>query len=189
MCCRVAVAAACLVVLAGCQQSGPVMNPAGVTAPSSLAMKAVDVPFSGVVTGTLRFDLANPQGCAATPLTGGEGATGLSNATGTASHMGTVTYHTEQCLIPHQGAPTEIVGKLLVLTAANGDEIHGTFSGETRMDPVLNVPVVNATFGFSGGTGRFEHASGTAQMAAVLTPTATVGFYTGRWEWAGSIRY
>jgi hypothetical protein len=73
--------------------------------------------------------------------------------------MGAMTYHTEQCLIPHPGAPTEVVGKLLVLTAANGDEIHGTFSGQTAPDPVLKLPVVHATFTFSGGTGRFEDAA------------------------------
>ena len=58
---RVAAAAACVVLLAGCQQAGPGANSPGVTAPSSVAMKAVDVPFSGVVTGTLRFDVENPQ--------------------------------------------------------------------------------------------------------------------------------
>ena len=186
---RVAAAAACIVLLAGCQQAGPGTNSPGVTAPSSVAMKAVDVPFSGEVTGTLRFDVENPQACAPSPLTMGLGATGLSNATGTALHMGNVTYHTEQCLIPQQDAPTDVVGRLLVLTAANGDEIRGTFSGQTNTDPVLKLPVVQAAFTFSGGTGRFKDASGTAQMTGVLTPTATVGVYTGRWEWTGTIRY
>jgi hypothetical protein len=193
---RVAVVLAVAVVfVAGCGRSPS--SPSGVTAgaapglaaPSSVEMKAVDVPFSGAVTGTLQFDAANPQGCAPSPVTAGIGATGMSDATGTASHMGEVTYHTEQCLIPHPGQPTEIVGKMLVLTAANGDEIHGTFTGQSAQDPVLKLPVVHATFTFKGGTGRFENATGTAQMMAVLTPASAAYSYTGRWEWTGTIRY
>lgn len=193
---RVAVVLAFAVVfIAGCGRSPS--NPSavnarpapGLAAPSSTEMKAVDVPFSGVVTGTLHFDDKNPQNCAASSVTAGIGATGVSNATGTASHMGTVTYLTEQCLVAHAGQPTEIIGKMLVLTAANGDEVHGTFSGQSAPDPVLKVPVVHATFVFNGGTGRFEDATGTAAMSAVLTPTGVPYTYTGRWEWTGTIRY
>ena len=171
-------AAACVLLLAGCQQAVPGMNPAGVTAPSSAAMKAVDVPFSGAVTGGLRF-VPNPQNCAM-------GATGISDATGTALHMGTITYHTEQCVTQATGA---IDGKVLVLTAADGDQLFGTFAGRsTPSGGIGDQFQVTATFVFKGGTGRFENATGTAEMTAVLTHGATFP-YPGRWEWTGAIRY
>jgi hypothetical protein len=174
---RVAAAAACVLLLAGCQ-AVPGTNSPGVAAPSSVAMKAVDVPFSGAVTGGLRF-VANPQHCAM-------GVTGISDATGTALHMGDITYHTEQCVTQATGA---IDGKVLVLTAANGDQLFGTFAGQSTPSGAIGDQFqVKATFVFKGGTGRFENAIGAAEMTAVLTHGASFP-YPGRWEWTGTIRY
>jgi hypothetical protein len=178
MSCRVVVAvAACVLVLAGCQQGGSGIGPtAPITAPSSVAM-AVDVPFSGAVTGGLTF-VANPQNCPS-------GVTGVSDATGTALHMGTITYHTEQCV----NAALGITGKALVLTAANGDELHGTFVGQSTAPGETGTQIqVSATLMFEGGTGRFENATGTAEMTAVLTHSAAFP-WPGRWQWSGTIRY
>jgi hypothetical protein len=174
---RVASAAACVLLLAGCQQAGPGTNSTGVTAPSSVAMKAVDVPFSGAVTGGLAF-VRNPQNC---PSPAG---TGISNATGNALHMGNITYYTEQCVNPVTGA---IDGRKLILTAANGDELYGTFVGQSEPAGGSQFEV-RATFVFKGGTGRFTNATGTAEMTAVLTREASFP-WPGRWEWTGSIRY
>jgi hypothetical protein len=146
--------------------------------PDGPLSKKQDVPFSGAVTGELAF-VANPQACPT-------GVTGVSNATGTALHMGNITYHTEQCVNPATGA---INGKLLVLTAANGDELHGTFLGQSTAPGNIGDQFhVTATFVFNGGTGRFENATGTAAMTAVLTHAASFP-YPGRWEWTGTIRY
>jgi hypothetical protein len=136
------------------------------------------VPFRGAVTGTLEFVVANPQNCASK-------LTGVSNATGTALHMGNMTYHTEQCVNPTSG---EVVGKVLVLTAANGDELHGTFKGQSKPGDVAGQYAVAATFTFTGGTGRFENATGMAEMTGALTQTASFSL-SGRWEWTGTIRY
>jgi hypothetical protein len=176
---RVAVSAACVLLLAGCQQAGQGTNSGGVTAPSSLAIKGVDVPFSGAVTGGLRLDFENPQGCKS-------GFTVVNDSTGTSSHMGRITYHVEQCTNPLTGA---MDGKVLVLTAANGDELHGTFTGHTTpAGEAGTVLVVNAEFVFGGGTGRFRNATGAAQMSGEVTHTATFP-WPGRWEWSGTIRY
>jgi len=137
-----------------------------------------DVPFRGAVTGALEFGVANPQNCPS-------GVTGVSNATGTALHMGNMTYHTEQCVNPSNGA---VAGKVLVLTAANGDELHGTFDGQSKPGNVAGQYTVEAKFTFTGGTGRFENATGMAEMTGVLIQTATLSA-SGRWEWTGTIRY
>jgi hypothetical protein len=175
---RVVAAAACVLAVAGCQQAGPGPASVGVTAPSSVTMKAVDVPFSGAVTGGVVFG-SNIQNCPA-------GFTGVITATGTALHMGQVALHTEQCINPTTGV---IDGRVLVLTAANGDELHGTFAGQSESAGAPGDQFhVTATFVFEGGTGRFEHASGTAAMTAEVTHAATFP-WPGRWEWKGMIRY
>jgi hypothetical protein len=43
---------------------------------------------------------------------------------------------------------------------------------------------------FSGGTGRFADASGTAEWNATVMNEGFADFaWSGRWEWRGSIRY
>lgn len=183
---------ASLVLLAiGCSQS-PVAPSQIPTAVSSAAttgpatsggntqlsgMKGQDVPFSGAVTGQLQMS-ANLARCSA-PL-----RFGVSDAIGNALHMGNMTYHTEQCVNPTNG---QITAGVLVLTAANGDEIHGTFSGQAQS--AEGESHVLADFVFTGGTGRFEHATGEAEMTAVLDVHLGVPPYPGRWAWTGAIRY
>ena len=177
---RVAAAAACIVLLAGCQQAGPGTNSPGVTAPSSVAMKAVDVPFSGEVTGEVGFG-ANPQNCPAQ-------FTAIANSQGTALHMGQMTFHSEHCVDVMTGV---IDGRVLILTAANGDEIHGTYTGQAAALGPVGQPVrIMATFVFDHGTGRFTNATGTAQMTGeVINMGMTALYWPAHWEWTGTIRY
>ena len=177
---RVVVMTACVLVMAGCEQAGKSDSPTGITAPSTLAVKTGDVPFSGAVTGGLR-SLVNPQNCPS-------GRTSVNDATGTAQHMGRITYHTEQC-VDFGVLPAAVDGKVLVLTAADGDELHGTFTGQSTMPGGVGSEVhVSGTFVFQGGTGRFESATGRAEMTGVITQAATFP-WPGRWEWEGTIRY
>jgi len=141
-----------------------------------------DLPFRGAVTGELTVTLGSP----ACP---GKGL-GVTNATGLALHMGNITYLTRQCIARKPDGTTTITGMELVVTAANGDELRGTFMGGSKPagTPVGSQTLVEATFLFTGGTGRFENATGRADMTAVLN-TAAVSPYPGRWEWTGTIRY
>ncbi|MCX6546126.1 MAG: hypothetical protein NTV05_17160 [Acidobacteria bacterium] len=111
---------------------------------------------------------------------------GTINATGNALHMGNIDIRTEQCLNVVTGV---IDGKLIVLTAANGDELHGTFTGESASAGGIGT-VFKTTFTlvFNGGTGRFENATGTAEVTGVVTNAASYP-WPGRWEWTGTIRY
>ena len=140
------------------------------------------VPFRGEVTGELTVTLGSS-------ICPGKGL-GVTNATGQALHMGNITYYTKQCIARNPDLTTIITGMELVVTAANGDELHGTFTGGSRPagTPVGSQTLVTATFVFNGGTGRFENATGSAEMTAVLN-TAAVSPYPGRWEWTGTIRY
>jgi hypothetical protein len=79
---------------------------------------------------------------------------------GNASHLGQVT-SSEHGVIHPDGS----VQGLVVLTAANGDQLFwsdvGTFTSATT---------IAGTITFTGGTGRFSNASGTADFEAVLSP-------------------
>jgi hypothetical protein len=138
------------------------------------------VPFRAAVTSELTL----VPGSAKCPQ--GPYALGSIHATGTALHMGNTDLRTEQCVNVATGV---IDGKVLVLTAANGDELHGTFAGQSEAPGNVGDQFhVTATFVLKGGTGRFENATGTGEMAAVLTHAASFP-YPGRWEWTGTIRY
>lgn len=139
-----------------------------------------EVPFSGVVTGEVAFD-KNPLNC-------GAGFTAITAAKGPASHLGLTSWYSEHCLVNG----SEIVGVVLVLTAANGDEIHGTYTGSAGGFPpqIGGAIAVAGTIVFSGGTGRFENASGSAELSAsVIFEGMMDPSWAGKWEWKGTIRY
>ena len=90
------------------------------------------------------------------------------DATGNALHMGKID-SIRTVLARNPDGTGVIDGKVLVLTAANGDELHGTFAGQSEPAGSRDQFHVKATFVLKGGTGRFENATGTGEMAAVLT--------------------
>ncbi len=177
-----------LACVAGCADNAASV-PAAPTAQVS-AMKAAgtpskpDVPFGGAATGgvTVVVPSQECQTSAPPPLYG----FGTITATGNALHMGNINIRTEQCLNLNTGV---INGRLIVLTAANGDELHGTFTGQSESSGVVGT-VFHTTFTmvFNGGTGRFENATGTAEVSGVLTHAESFP-WPGRWEWTGTVRY
>lgn len=63
-------------------------------------------------------------------------------------------------------SPTIIVhSDNFTLTAANGDEIHGTFTTWGTLDPVNGV-AVTGQYQFTSGTGRFANVKGTGIISA-----------------------
>jgi hypothetical protein len=187
---RVIGVVACGLLLAGCQQgAGPRATLLGPTSPATSSSSthtnpamAVDVPFSGTLTGEAAY-IPNPRNCDI-------GFTTVTDAQGTASHLGRTIFHSEHCIVPTPDGG-QIVGGVLVLTAANGDELHGTYTGSFGAFPPIGEPiVVTGTWIFSGGTGRFANASGTAQMSAkVIWEGMGDPSNPGRWEWSGALRY
>jgi hypothetical protein len=98
---------------------------------------------------------------------------------GTATHIGKYTIVNSHCLDPSTGALT---GGRFVKTAANGDQLFGTYVGTaTVIQPPAPIGIfqVSGTITFTGGTGRFAEATGTTDMVGTLqadfsqTPVAT----------------
>lgn len=87
--------------------------------------------------------------------------------TGHASHMGTIEWQSHEvvdiCTNP-DGA--DVVGQI-VLTAANGDQVTGTYQTLAYLDFVAGQVRALGTFQITGGTGRFAGASGTGVISAV----------------------
>ncbi len=77
---------------------------------------------------------------------------------GTDSHLGKVTTHYTGVATP-SGANTISLSGSSVEVAANGDKLYATLSGTGTLDAEFNAQgtLVNT---FTGGTGRFENASG-----------------------------
>jgi len=183
-----------VVVLAiGCSQSpvAPSPPPAAASAAASTVsampggaivpygMKGQDVPFSGVVTGEAAFD-SNPKGC-------GAGFTTVTTAKGQASHMGLTSWQSQHCL----SEANDFLDAELVLSAANGDKIYATYTGRCFGLPVIGESVTcSGNLVFSGGTGRFKNASGTAELSAsIVFEGFTDPSWPGQWEWKGMINY
>ena len=56
-----------------------------------------------------------------------------------------------------------------VITAANGDEVHATITGNATLTPT--GAILAGAAAITGGTGRFANASGNPAQSAVVTST------------------
>jgi hypothetical protein len=111
----------------------------------SLPAAAIERPFSLTGAGTL--------------------INGSINASGRATHLGLFTETGELTFIPDPNNPNLILASgPVAFTAANGDTLEGRLE-----DGVLDVTTGIATgvFRFTGGTGRFEGASGTGDFVVI----------------------
>jgi hypothetical protein len=80
------------------------------------------------------------------------------DVTGTESHLGKVTAHYTGVATP-TGPNTLSISGSSVEVAANGDKLYATHRGSATLDAAFNAQgtLVNT---ITGGTGRFENASG-----------------------------
>lgn len=135
------------------------------TAPAaepSLAQRGSDLPFKETyaATGTITPSAECPAGTLLVSLEG----------SGTATHVGRYTIRNSHCLDLATGAFT---GGTFVKIAASGDQLVGTYSGSGSIvvapapPDLLGRFAVVGTLVFTGGTGRFANASGTAEMRGV----------------------
>jgi hypothetical protein len=141
--------------------------------------RASGLPFTGGAKGSVVFDFSNPRGCAA-------GFTTVTDAKGTATHLGLAALHSEHCVTPTGG-----MEGTMVFTAANGDAVHATYSGGSTAPGAIGEPIhVTATVVIAGGTGRFAKASGQAELTGTIV---FEGFdkltWPGEWAWEGRISY
>ena len=147
---------AALGLLIGCDQTSSV-SPSATSSPLPVANAAGPRPWkeSYHASGTIGPGARCP---APLLLESDEGG-------GTATHIGKYTIVNSHCLDPSTGALT---GGTFVKTAANGDQIFGTYTGiATVIQPPSPIGIfsVSGTITFTGGTGRFAGATGTTTMA------------------------
>jgi hypothetical protein len=190
-----AVAFAALAVACGGIDQQPI-NPAGPTvstaaigvnqSASAAAVQAAQGPrtvprfVSGELDG--RFDF--------TRMWGGEWWEFYSDSqtTGTLSHLGLAQLRTTH--IPNLATGALEQGTFTIV-AANGDEIHGTYEGTATYDEVRPDLVHGAaTFVISGGTGRFDGATGTITATFLETiDDPTWASAKVAWTLAGTVNY
>jgi hypothetical protein len=104
---------------------------------------------------------------------------------GIASHMGAIEVETWHCSDLDAG---EFVLGVEVITAANGDELHGTYTG--LLTPITETEWTCDTYHvYDGGTGRFSNASGViGPSTTAITFTSPIGGVLGG-EVVGTISF
>ena len=102
------------------------------------------VPFKGRAEGAVTSVLPDPGGVLLTVLTEGK-----------ATHLGRFSREEEVLFNPITGT---LAGDI-VFTAANGDELFGIVAGG-----FISPTTAIGTYTFTGGTGRFQNASGGADF-------------------------
>jgi hypothetical protein len=146
-----------LYLVIGCTHDAPTTNTEG-TSISSVAKRPV--PFRGTVRGggPPPAPSAACGGLLLTELTG----------EGVATHLGRFTVVQSHCLNP---ATFTFTGGVITWTAANGDELHGTYSGSLAPTPDPIILQITGAFEFSGGTGRLANATGSGSATGPLDVT------------------
>jgi hypothetical protein len=149
---------AALSLLLGCDQTSPVSQ--------STTLSADDIPVANAAgarpwkesyhsTGTITADAQCPSPLLLESYQG----------SGTATHTGKYSIVNSHCLNPATGALTD---GSFVKTAANGDQLFGTYVGSASViQPPSPIGVfgISGTLTFTGGTGRFNGATGTTTMS------------------------
>jgi hypothetical protein len=139
---------------------------AGVLALAGPASAGEPVPFKGGFAGT---DVG-------TPIPNTPSAAVTVEAAGHATHLGRFTYTARITVNTATGAGSGT----FVFTAANGDTVYGTISGQAAFTPP-NVLSIAELATVTGGTGRFAGATGGFDVARVKNTAtgATVASFEG----------
>ena len=103
-------------------------------------------------------------------ITFGVPTTFVADETADLSHLGNSTVHIEGSLTPIPGGA--LVEGSATVVAANGNTLTMTLAGSTANDPTGTVAAGVVVGQVTGGTGRFEGASGTITDHVVLTITS-----------------
>lgn len=151
------VSAAALVTAAftlGCEKSAEPTAPGAAAAAGDELPAAEQVPFKATFSGG-GAAITRPDRC---PV-----LTVEIRGTGNATHLGRFTTEQSHCAEP---ASLDFTEGVFTLTAANGDQLDGTYLGEfVPLEPPLFS--IDGQFTFDGGTGRFAGATGGGEATGV----------------------
>jgi hypothetical protein len=117
--------------------------------------------------------------------------TGTGVGSGHATHLGKVTVSASE-LLDFTVSPGNVVIRdgQLVMVAANGDELHWTYSGSGPVPNASGEVTFGGVFTITGGTGRFADATGSGTFegsGSVVTGPVTVAYVTVSYE--GTVDY
>ena len=124
-----------------------------------------EVPLKGSGTGMITSFVPQQNGTVAITVIG----------SGESTLLGKFTRSEEIVLDPATGT----VSGTIVFTAADGSELNCSFTGG-----FISATTLVGIYTFTGGTGRFDGASGTAYFSAVQLSQTDVTF-----EFAGAIEF
>jgi hypothetical protein len=87
--------------------------------------------------------------------------------TGRAVHMGAITWEATEtlnfCEKPEDA--NAAINGTFVMTAANGDQVHGQYATLQYLDPATGVFTFSGQWSIAGGTGRFQDAAGQGTLS------------------------
>ena len=152
----------------------------GVLAPVGALAKAggTDRPIKDNSSGTSVVDLATaPFGF-------------VSDVTGVGSHLGRTATHFDGAITFTSSDTITIAGSFVII-AANGDQLSGTFRG-SGVDDHSGLVEGTSVYTFTGGTGRFENASGSVPGTFRQELTSTGGgaaTFAAHYTLKGAISY
>lgn len=98
------------------------------------------------------------------------------------AHLGRSTGEIVETIVTSEDGLTSRLTGTIVYVAANGDELHASFTGAGANDFVAGVVSFIGTEVYTGGTGRFAGASGASELtgtAALATLTGTYSLTSG----------
>jgi hypothetical protein len=102
--------------------------------------------------------------------------------TGHATHMGTITWLSEETVDICAYPDVAVVEGRFVLTSARGDQVTGSYRTVARLDFAANEVSAAGLYTITGGTGRFTGATGRGVVSvegSLLPPFALGGQLTG----------
>lgn len=114
--------------------------------------QAVERPFHLVEEGTVAFD----------------GPNATSVGTGQATHLGRFTLYRTARFSDPVGSVLQVDGEA-TLVAADGDELRSSIEG--TLDTATGTGLLD--YEWTGGSGRFQHATGTTIWRVVVNPDLT----------------
>jgi hypothetical protein len=101
--------------------------------------------------------------------------------------LGRTTLSAEQTVTPAMGpdGPFLAISTMVTYTTPNGDQVFATFEGTGTLPNESGIVCFSGTETFTGGTGRFAGASGSATTEGCASVITNRGSFSTR----GSIRY
>jgi polyvinyl alcohol dehydrogenase (cytochrome) len=169
-------------VVSGGQSSGPAISRGQVYLGTGDVFSATFDPLGlfgyhpgpGTITA-LGLDAGHGNSSARPFAASGAGnfqAGGAFTATGVATHLGAFTHTGTLTFTPTADPNVLVIGGSSVYIAANGARLYASLTGTLNLATGVGI----GTDTWTGGTGRFAHAHGTASLTAQMLPDGSFVF-------------